>query len=84
MNTISLDRRFYELHDNVEDGLAHSKYRAAMGLQNGLLGWPELLAKRRVVILAEAGSGKTAELTEQARLQKSVGKFSFYSMSDIE
>lgn len=44
-----------------------------------MLGWPELLAKRRVVILAEAGSGKTEELTEQARLQTSAGKFAFYA-----
>lgn len=44
-----------------------------------MLGWPDLLAKRRVVILAEAGSGKTEELTEQARLQTAAGKFAFYA-----
>jgi len=58
MTTIPLDRRFYEWRDDA-DGLAHSRYRAAAGLSDGMLAWVELLVKRRVVILAEAGSGKT-------------------------
>jgi hypothetical protein len=78
MTTIALDRRFYEWSPDA-DGLANSRYRAAAGLSDGMLGWPELLAKRRVVVLAEAGSGKTEELTEQARLQTAAGKFSFYA-----
>ena len=78
MTTIPLDRRFYEWREDA-DGLAHSRYRAAAGVSDGLLGWPDLLAKRRVVILAEAGSGKTEELTEQARLQTAAGKFAFYA-----
>lgn len=78
MTTISLDRQFYEWSDD-EDGLAHSRYRAAAGLSDGMIEWPELLAKRRVVILAEGGSGKTEELIEQARQQTSAGKFSFYA-----
>lgn len=48
-------------------------------MSDGMLGWPELLAKRRVVVLAEAGSGKTEELLEQARLQTAAGKFAFYA-----
>lgn len=78
VTTIPLDRRFYEWRGDA-DGLAHSRYRAAAGLSDGMLGWPELLAKRRVVILAEAGSGKTEELTEQTRLQTAAGKFAFYA-----
>lgn len=78
MTTVPLDRRFYEWRGDA-DGLAHSRYRAAAGLSDGMLGWPELLTKRRVVILAEAGSGKTEELKEQARLQTAVGKFAFYA-----
>ncbi len=76
MTTIPLDRRFY---DWSEDGLDRSRYREAAGLSDDLLGWDELLAKRRVVILAEAGSGKTEELREQARLQLAAGKFAFYA-----
>ena len=45
----------------------------------GMLGWTDLLARRRVVILAEAGSGKTEELREQARQQSVLGKFAFYA-----
>ena len=76
MTNIPLNRRFYEWH---EDGLDRATYRAAAGLSDGMLGWAELLAKRRVVFLAEAGSGKTQELTEQARLQSAAGKFAFYA-----
>ena len=76
MTTIPLDRRFYEWSDG---GLDHSRYRAAAGLSDDMLDWAALLAKRRIVILAEAGSGKTEELTEQARLQSEAGKFAFYA-----
>lgn len=78
MTTVALDRRFYEWSGDA-DGLAHSRYREAAGLSDGMLGWIDLLAKRRVVILAEAGSGKTEELKEQARLQAAAGKFAFYA-----
>lgn len=78
MTTVALDRRFYEWREDA-DGLARSRYRAAAGLSDGMLEWPNLLAKRRVVILAEAGSGKTEELTEQARLQTAAGNFAFYA-----
>lgn len=78
MTTIPLNRRFYEWREDA-DALTHSTYRAVVGLSDGMLGWPELLAKRRVVILAEAGSGKTEELMEQARLQTAAGKFAFYA-----
>jgi len=78
VTTVPLDRRFYEWREDA-DGLAHLRYRAAAGLSDGMLGWPDLLAKRRVVILAEAGSGKTEELREQARLQTASGKFAFYA-----
>ncbi len=78
MTTVALDRRFYEWREDA-DGFAHSRYRAAAGLSDGMLGWTDLLAKRRIVILAEAGSGKTEELTEQACLQTAAGKFAFYA-----
>lgn len=78
MTTIPLNRQFYEWKENT-DWLVRSSYRAAAGLSNGLLGWPELIAKRRVVILAEAGSGKTEELAEQARQQTAAGRFAVYA-----
>jgi hypothetical protein len=76
VSTIPLNRRFYEWRENALD---LSGYRAAVGLSDDRLAWPELLAKRRVVVLAEAGSGKTEELTEQARLQSAAGRFAFYA-----
>ena len=41
----------------------------------GSLGWEELLAKRRVVVLAEAGSGKTEELKNICARQSQAGEF---------
>ena len=80
MNTVQLDRRFYEWKEDADEP-THSSYRirTELGLSNGMFTWSNLLAKRRVVILAEAGSGKTAELKAQAHLQTEAGKFAFYS-----
>lgn len=39
--------------------------------------WSDLLAKRRVVILGEAGSGKSTEFERQQAAVGSEGKFSF-------
>ena len=43
------------------------------------LRWEDLLAKHRVVVLAEAGSGKSDELEEQARLAREAGKYAFHA-----
>lgn len=40
--------------------------------------WPELLRHPRVLLLAEAGSGKTAEMREQAKHLATEGKFAFF------
>lgn len=50
-----------------------------MGLGDGALGWEEFLTRRRVVILAEAGSGKSTETKERARLMAAAGRFAFYA-----
>lgn len=78
MTTIQLNRQFYEWNRDT-DWSAHSRYRLAAGLSSGLLDWSELIARRRVVVLAEAGSGKTEELTEQARQQTAAGRFAIYA-----
>lgn len=41
-------------------------------------GWPELLRYPRVVLLAEAGSGKTAEMREQARCLCAQGQLGLF------
>jgi hypothetical protein len=55
---IALNRRFSQLDDKEQPD---PEIRHAFGLEEGGVGWDELLQKRRVVILAEAGSGKTTE-----------------------
>jgi hypothetical protein len=64
MTVIGLNRRFHEWN---EKEAADPELRRAMGLDDGAVGWDELLAKKRIVILAEAGSGKSTELRERAR-----------------
>ena len=76
VEVVALNRRFYELGD---DELPDTEFRHAMGLGDGGIGWEELLAKRRVVILAEAGSGKSTEMGERARLNAACGRFTFHA-----
>src|SRR5229473_2945148 len=57
--TIELNRRFVQCRDDERsdpDLVAH------FGRTADTLGWDDLLTKRRVVLLAEAGSGKTTEM----------------------
>jgi hypothetical protein len=76
LTTIALNRRFVEWHEGAHD---MASYRLAAGLSDGSLAWEKLLARRRVVLLAEAGSGKTTEMVEQTRVQRAAGKFAFYA-----
>ena len=64
MPIVPLDRRFVEWKD--EESPNPEMWRA-FGLGEVGIGWDELLQKRRVVILAEAGSGKSIEMSERAR-----------------
>jgi hypothetical protein len=76
---IELDRRFRdvtELGDPEEAAL-----RSYLGIIPGLepdLGWNEVLKSRLVVILGEAGSGKTWELRNQVRVLRRQGAYSFF------
>ena len=76
MAVVALNRRFYEWGDNEPPD---PEFRRAMGLGDGGVGWEELLAKRRVVILAEAGNGKSTEMGERARLNAACGQFTFHA-----
>jgi hypothetical protein len=42
------------------------------------LGWPDLIHEYRVVLLSEAGSGKTEEIRNIARKLRSEGKAAFF------
>ncbi|MEZ5401464.1 MAG: hypothetical protein R2729_17465 [Bryobacteraceae bacterium] len=65
MLTIDLKRRFYEWTDKEPPD---TEMRRQFGLDDGAIGWDQIVTKRRVVVLAEAGSGKSTELEERARI----------------
>jgi hypothetical protein len=75
LTTIALDRRFLEWGEGDRSD-PETAYR---WLPEGLLSWEALSKHRRVVILAEAGSGKTTEMNEQARLRQTAGDFAVYA-----
>jgi hypothetical protein len=80
--SIELNRQFVEV---AEDKETDPDMVARFGrLTGGALGWNELLARRRVVLLAEAGSGKTTEMKARAKQQAQAGEYSFYaSVEDV-
>jgi len=81
VSIVPLDRRFVEW---TEDEPTDPEMNHLLGLAEPGLGWDELLQKWRVVILAEAGSGKTRELSERARLLSAGGKHAFgLRVSDV-
>ncbi|BBA45237.1 TPA: hypothetical protein ACK3Q6_006452 [Burkholderia cepacia] len=73
MDSIELRRRF---HIWDKDSTAEL-VRWWPWYVDGLLAWSDILRRRRVVILAEAGSGKSVELERQADLLTRQGKLAF-------
>jgi hypothetical protein len=73
--TVELNRRFVRYDDERSD----PDLIAQFGRTDGTLGWDDLLAKRRVVFLAEAGSGKTTEMEARARVLAAEGRTTFYA-----
>jgi hypothetical protein len=73
---IELDRTFSKIpldadaSDDVDLSGRHSR--------QGELRWPDLLTHNRVILLSEAGSGKTAEIRNVACQLRSQGKTSFF------
>jgi hypothetical protein len=74
---IDLDRRFLRWSEKEND--AAEVYALLRHYSRNGLDWPKLLQHRRVVLLAEAGSGKSEELREQARRLVANGQFGFYA-----
>jgi len=74
---IDLSRRFRDL-TNAEledpDILASLSEHEFFSAED----WPELLRHPRIILLAEAGSGKTIEMREQAKRIASEGKYGFF------
>ena len=75
---VQLNRQFIKWQDTDGDELSDPEVLIRFGIHRGM-SWDDLLKRRRVVILAEAGSGKTEELKRQAQRLASVGKFAFYA-----
>jgi len=73
---VALDRRFVAWRE--EGGSPILRLRDPR-LYADDIDWGELQKHQRVVILAEAGSGKTEELRAQARALASEGSFAFYT-----
>jgi hypothetical protein len=74
--TIALDRRFWEWSkgDPLDPDVLARLYPPT-----DLLSWNDISARRRVVLLAEAGSGKTEEMRERARLRVAAGQYAFFA-----
>jgi hypothetical protein len=75
MATVDLDRRFVEW---TKDADADPELWARFRLSDGTLTWDDVLARRRVVVLAEGGSGKSTEFKRQLQLQAAAGKDAWY------
>ena len=73
---IDLDRQFRVMTDaDLED----PERLAAWGDHGLGMSWPKLLEQHhRVVLLAEAGAGKTAEMRQQAARLVEEGRFAFF------
>jgi hypothetical protein len=75
---IDLNREFIEWQEGHGE-LSDPEIYVRFGLRDKAKRWPDLLKLHRLVVLAEAGSGKTDELKEQARRLSAKGAFAFYS-----
>lgn len=77
-NFIDLDRRFRELTDKERE--EPSMLASVLHSEDVLGGdrWERLLQSQRVVILAEAGAGKTKEMEAQAARLKDDGEAAFF------
>lgn len=60
MAIIQLNRRFAPWANESREEIDAARI---LGQHSGSLRWPDLLALKRVVVLAEGGSGKTSEFS---------------------
>jgi hypothetical protein len=73
---VELDRTFHELSERDE---TNDEAEISLALHFGKhLHWSDLLQEYRVIILSEAGSGKTAEIRHTARTLREQGQPAFF------
>ena len=72
---INLDRTFHQLDLPSKNNVAAAEYQPQGGSP---LNWDTLIQQPRVVILAEAGSGKTQEIRQTARRLRDRGEKAFF------
>ena len=76
MNFVDLHRNFVALANDQEPSLEIGRlWGARLG---DWLGWEELRRRRRVILLAEAASGKTEEFRHQCDVLKAAGSPAFF------
>ena len=74
---VELDRTFLDFREDADaEGAAFDSYFAAFSVRGST--WKDLLASQCVVVLAEAGSGKTWELRAQAAALREASRVSFF------
>jgi hypothetical protein len=76
MDFITLDRFFVTLTKDQEPSLDIGRFWGPR--VSGWLGWEELKRRRRVILLAEAASGKTEEFRHQCEVIKAAGSPAFF------
>ncbi|ABA88341.1 hypothetical protein Pcar_1092 [Syntrophotalea carbinolica DSM 2380] len=77
MTHIELNRKFWAVSDQEDPDPDALRYQHLWS-RDSQPGWPELLKLPRVVILAEAGTGKTEEFRETAHRLHAEGKAAFF------
>ena len=73
---IDLNRQFHQITEKEIGDVEHLISLQQYGIGTSV-GWPELLEYDRVILLAEAGSGKTREMRAQAKRLAKEGRFAF-------
>ncbi len=78
MEFVDLQRQFHDVPKDAE--LKETEHLVSLSqFESGpSFGWPELLKCKRVILLAEAGSGKTREMEERAKRLVQDGRLAFF------
>lgn len=79
-NHIPLDRTFFDYAPDTDPEVA--AMRSYLGQGAGQRHWADLVAHGRVIVLGEAGSGKTWEMEAQVDALRQVGRTAFFVRVD--